>query len=421
MKLKRETGDNRPIFQHLGQLSFAEFIFCCLNSLIGTGVLRLGSAFASGLLFSHVLNILIAIVSLYSLKLYVLSASCFHESTFEEIWSATFSRTTVIIPAICSILSSISNIVSYLSFLQGSVVTILSMIIKMALDNTEATINNIEKYTFLIGIMIVFVVCVPISFSNNMRLIFQLSIVSVSCFLFILIYVIIRFFLIISKNGFDPNKRFKLVDFNSHISGSISSFTFAYLLYPFAWPGLRHSKNPTPRNLSKTFYVTIGACYVLYSLMGTFSYFSFFDENTGGIILDYYPSDTITDQILLIIGHIATFIYIMLTIPNVLNSARYILLNTLHKKDEFPKDVWVPIGIMISFISLVLANITSGISNYIFIVRDLLTLVQLFIFPPIFYLRGYGTKNKLHFVCSILELILGVVAIGFIIYADCFE
>ena len=67
MKLKRELGDDKPIFPRLGTLGFSEFIFCCLNSVIGTGVLQLGSAFNSGILFTHALNIIFALVSLCSI------------------------------------------------------------------------------------------------------------------------------------------------------------------------------------------------------------------------------------------------------------------------------------------------------------------------------------------------------------------
>ena len=126
MKKKRENGDDKPIFSRIGTLNFFEFIFCCLNSVIGTGALRLGNAFNSGIVFTHLLNTFVALVSLYSLKLYVLAASAFHESTFEEIWTETFPKYTIFIPAVCSILSSISNVMSYLTFLQGSAVTILN-------------------------------------------------------------------------------------------------------------------------------------------------------------------------------------------------------------------------------------------------------------------------------------------------------
>lgn len=421
MKFKREEGNDRPIFSHLGIIGNSDFIFCCLNSVIGTGALRLGSAFTSGILFTHIVNIIVVIVSLYSIRLYVYSAARFQGSTFEEIWTEAFSRSTVIIPAFCSIVSAIANVMSYFSFLQDSVVTIVSMIFKLVGTSLQDNIPKIGNYRFLIGILIDIVYCIPICISNNLRLVVILSYISVSLFLFIVLYVIIRFFIMISKDGFDPNHLFKLIDLKDHISGTISSLTFSYLFYPFAWPGLRHSKNPCVNNLNKIFTTTIGLSLIFYSILGTFSYLTFFSENTGGIIFDYYPHETKTDQILLIIGHIITFVYILFTIPIVLNSSRYILLNALHKNDEFPKDVWGPVGITLSLISLVLANVTDKISNVIFIASDLLTLILLFIFPPIFYLRGFKTQNILHFVLSIGMLILGVAVISFIIYTDCFE
>lgn len=54
-----------------------------------------------------------------------------------------------------------------------------------------------------------------------------------------------------------------------------------------------------------------------------------------------------------------------MTIPIVLNSARYILLNTLYKEDQFPKDVWGPVGITTALISLVFANVNEAISDYL--------------------------------------------------------
>lgn len=421
MKQKRKKGDDRPIFSRFGSLSFFEFVFCCLNSIIGTGALSLGYAFTSGLLFTNALNIIIALISLYSLKLFVLSASYFHESTFEEIWTVAFSRSTVVFPAVCSIVSSISNIMKYLSFLQDSVVTILSTILKIIMDDPQDAITEIEHYRFLIGFIIVFFFCVPTCFSSNLHYAVIISILSVSLFICIIIYIIARFIMMIEINGFDPNNRLKLIDLNGHISGTISSLAFSYLFYPFAWPGLRHSNNPSVNNLSKAFYATIFFSFILYTIFGTFSYLSFFDGNKGGIILDYYPDETYTDKILLIIGHILTFVYIIFTIPIVLNSAKYVLLNTLHKKDDFSKDVWIPIGITATLISLSLANLTGKTSEYIFIISDILALLLLFFFPPIFYIKGFGTKNKLHFIGAILELVIGIAAIAFIIYADCFD
>lgn len=271
----------------------------------------------------------------------------------------------------------------------------------------------------MFGLVIFIVLCVPASISTDLKFVVITSYISLAFFFCLLIYVIVRFCVMVSRDGFDPNHRFKLFDVKDNISSSISSLTYAYLFYPFAWPGLRHARNSTVKGLTNMFAATIIIAFILYSIMGTFSYLSFFNENTGGIILDYYPSDTTTNEILLIIGHIFTFVYILLTVPVVLNPARYILLNCINKRDSFPTEIWALIGITLSLISLFLANTPDRISDIIFIITDLLTLILLFIFPPIFYLRGFGTKNKLHFVGSIFEILIGLALISFMIYLDC--
>lgn len=419
MKLKREEGLDKPIFPFLGTLSVKEFVFCSLNLLFGVGALRLGSAFNSGILFTHLLNTFVALVSLYSLKLYIYSAAIYQSSTFEEIWSSAFSRSTVIIPAFLSLTTSITNVKSYINFLQGSAVTIISMILKLAMDNPEETIEEMERYRFLIGLIIVIIFCIPICLSDNLHHIVDLSYISVTLFFVIVLYIIIRFITISVKDGFDHKKQFKLVDLNGHISGTISALIFSYLPYPFAWPGLRHSKNPSINNLSKIFYIVIGICYSAYAVVGTFSYLTFFTENTGGIIFNYYPNHTQTDQILLIFGHIVTFIYVLLTIPLVLNSARYILLNALHKIDKLPKDVWGTVGITLALVCLTFANLNESVTTYFSMVSDLFGLILIFIFPPVFYLKGYKLQNKIHFIGSILELLIGIASIAFTIYLDC--
>lgn len=419
MKSKNENVDDKLIFPRIGSLSNPEFIVCFLNSIIGTGVLRLGSAFNSGIIFTHLLNIFVALVSVYSLKLYVLAASHYHESTFEEIWSVAFSFKTTFIPAVCSIFSSFSNIMSYLSFLQNSMINIISMLLLLVDSDSQEIVDKLDRNNILIGLLIVIVFCVPSSISNNLRYIVVTSFISVSFFLCILVYVIARFCVMVHRDGFDPNHRFKLIDLKDNISSSISSLTYAYLFYPMAWPGLRHSRKPTIKNLSHAFYMTILITYILYSIMGTFSYLSFFDANDGGLILDYYPTNSRTNEILLLVGHIFTFIYILLTIPVVMNPARYILLNFIDKKDSFPIEIWSLIGITFSIISLLLGNVSDNIQDILFMVTDLLTLALLFIFPPILYLRAFGKSQALHFAGAIFEIILGIAAIAFMIYLDC--
>lgn len=415
LKFKREKGDDKPIFPRLGTLSFVDFMFCCLNMAIGTGALRLGTAFISGFLFSHLLNTFVAIVTLYSLKLYVLSAAYYQENTFEDIWSHAFPKYTVFIPEICSIVKPLQTVMSYTSFLQGSLVTILTQVIRLINPNSDDIISRLGNFKMLIGFLLVIVVWGPTSFCTNVRYTVYISYVSVSLFLIVSVYIIAQFVVSVNRDGFDPQHRFKLFDLKDHVTSSIMSFAFAYNLYPFPWPGLKHHKDPSMKSLSRTFIFSIVTCYFLYAIVGTFSYLTFFDTKTGSIIIDFYPSETFLDKLLIIIGNIFTFVYIALTIPFRINGCRYAILNAFYKKSEFPPDVWGPTGITVALIALALANSDAEVRNIISSLGDVLTIILMFV-SAVFYLRAYGTKNKLHLVGAILEAIITLAAFVFIIY-----
>lgn len=414
MKLKTEKGDDKPIFRRLGSLNFVDFMFYCLNLAIGTGALRLGTAFISGFLFSHLLNTFVACVTLYSLKLYVLSAAYYQENTFEDMWRKAFPKYTLFIPAVCSIVKPLQTCISYLAYLQGAVVNILTQIIHLIDPDEDEIISKLPNYKLLIGFLLILVIWVPTSFSVNVRYNVHISYISITLFLVVFVYIIAEFIVIVKRDGFDPQKRFKLFDLKDHVTSSIMAFAFAYNLYPFSWPGLRNHKDPSMKSLSNTFIISIFTCYILYALVGTFSYLTFFDTKSGTII-DLYPSDTFVEKLLIIVGNVFTFIYILFTIPLRLNGCRYNLLNTVHKRSEFSPDVWGPTGIIVALVALVFANSDAEIRSYISAAGDVLTIILMFI-TTVLYLRGYGTSIKLHFVGAIIE---GTILLGgfvFIIY-----
>lgn len=416
MKLKTEKGDDKPIFRRLGSLNFVDFMFYCLNLAIGTGTLRLGTAFTSGFLFSHLLNTFVALVTLYSLKLYVLSAAHYQENTFEDMWRHAFPKYTIFIPAVCSICKPLQTCMSYLAFLQGSVVTIITQIIQLVEPGETEVTSKLSNYKLLIGFLLIVLIWVPTSFSVNVRYNVHISYISILLFIIVFIYIIAQFIVIVKRDGFDPQHRFKLFDLKDHVTSSIMAFAFAYNLYPFSWPGLRHHKDPSMKSLSNTFIISIVTCYIIYALVGTFSYLTFFDTKSGSV-LDLYPRDTLMEKVLIIVGNLFTFIYVLFTIPLRLNGCRYNILNTLHKRAEFTPDVWGPTGIIIALIALVLANSDEEIRGYFSSAGDVLTIILMFL-TTVLYLRGYGTSIKLHFVGAIIEALILLAAFVFIIYND---
>lgn len=416
-KILRDIEDDTPMFHHFGNIKFIDFVVYCLNVAIGSGALKLGFAFRAGLLFSLIVSIAVAILSFYSLELYVLSASRYHASTFEEIWKSAFSEWSSITLAIFSIIFAIINLMGYYQFLQGSVITIVSLIIELFEDSSHK-IEEVEKYQFVIGILITLVFSIPFCISSSAHTTITISYISMASFTLLLIYIIIRFIIDACKNGFDPSNEFKLFDVSDHCVGCLSSFILAYLIYPLEYPSLKYSKNGSKRGLSLIFLTLIISCFILYSLMGIFSYFSFFSKNTGGSIMTYYPEETTTDRILLIVGHLLSFIMVIFTMLVRINVCRYSLIQIFEKRENIPQETWVLFGITFSLIGCALSNLPNEITDIIGKLSDIIAALFMFFIPPIMFIRGYGKSRPFYLFIAIFELLVGIAAIVFYIYFD---
>lgn len=407
-------GDT-PIFHHFGNIKFVDYIVYCLNVAIGSGCLKLGYAFRSGFLFSIIVSIVVAILSYHSLNLYVLAASHYHSSTFKDIWKKGYSSWSSDVLAVSNILFAVVNVMGYYQFLQGSAITIVLLILQL-FDATDKMIQSVINYQFLIGILISVIFSCPFCASTKQSTVIIVSYVSMMAFILLLLYVIVRFSIIIRRNGFDPNHEFKIFDIPDYCVGCISSFILAYLIYPLEWPSLNGYRNCSKRGLQKLFMTMISSCFVLYLLMGMFSYFTFFSKNTGGLILYFYPEETKGDLVFLILGHMLSFIMVMFTMLVRINVCRFSFIKIFDKSESTNPDNWGPLGITFALLGCTLANCPAVVTDNLGKIMDLVAAFYMFFIPPILYLRGYGKSIKFHFVVSIIELIVGIGTIPFLFY-----
>lgn len=417
MKRINDFEDDTPIFHRYGNIKFIDFVVYCLNIAIGSGALKLGFAFRAGLLFSLIISIIIAILSFYSLELYAITAAHYHVSTFEDIWKSAFSEWGSNVLAVFSILFALINIMSYYQFLQGSVITVVTLIIEL-FDNSSHKAETIGNYQFLIGLLIAFIFSVPFCLSTNYRATINISYISMGAFILLLIYIIIRFAVDVSKTGFDPNHEFKLFDTSDYCVGCISSFILAYIIYPIEWPNLMYFKNSSRKGISFLFLTIIISCFVIYSLIGIFSYFTFFSKNTGGMVMNFYPQENTLDKILLIIGHFLSFIVVIFTMLVRINVCRYSLYKILVKKDNLTPETWSLFGIAFSLIGCTLSNLPTDVTDIISKIGDIIAAFYMFFIPSIIFIRGHGKSRLFYLFMAILEMIVGVGAIVFLIYYD---
>ena len=398
--------DSFLIFPRSGTLSFIDLVTCGLNAVFGIGIFRIGSYFNSGYLSIIILNMIIAIVSYYSLFLYVLSAAHYHQCTYEEIWVVAFSKKTVFIPAFCSI-------ISYFIFFgldtQWISKTVHQMISVWA-PGLDKAFSNIWTLTLIL--LLVFYI--PICFVNNLKIFVWIARIKLFCFFLILLYVFVRFILGLKNRGFDPNNTASAFKIDDKILTDLSGYVFSYELMPFAYPGMRHAAFPTIDKMKKMFLTVIAICFVYYILVGIFFYLTFYGQNSGyESIFSFYSNDWF-NLCFMIIGILG----IILSTPQLLNNDRYILLNAINRSEKFPKIFWFMVGVTIVLISSTIANLTGKINFIMNLISEVLALFLIFAFPPAFYLKAYGKSVKLHFIGSIFMLALGVIILGLILYHD---
>ncbi|OHT15284.1 Transmembrane amino acid transporter protein [Tritrichomonas foetus] len=388
-----------------GSLSFWDLVIVGVNSAVGMAALRLGSTFHSGFFLSIFLYMFIAAFSFYAIQLYIWSAAHFHESTYEEIWTEAFSNKTAVICGFCSIYSTFLFLADYVQIIQQEIIDLINIF--------APNVNSSVKSPYTIGLILMALFFVPISLSSSLRAVVNISIFQVITYAILLVYVVARFAISVKNEGFDPNHQFSYFRFDIRASNDVATLIFAYVIFPFAWPGMRHSQQPTIKNITNVFKTIISIVFVSYLVMGIFSYLTFFDENTGGIIIEYYPNDTLS-----IIMKIVAIFFILFSCPLLLNNIRYIILNVIDKTDNFPKNIWSMMGVCITFIAVILANLTDKYMDVIYIIGDVFSSLLVFIFPATFYLRGFGRKVKFHFVMSIIVIIVGIICAVFVTFRD---
>lgn len=415
VNILRDFDDDTPMFYRYGNVKFLDFIVYCLNIAIGSGALKLGYAFRAGIIFSLIVGIVVAVFSFYSLQLYVLTASHYHASTFEEIFRVAFSEWASILLAIFSIIFATINLMGYYQFLQGSVITFVSFIIEL-FDDTSEESEEIANYQFLIGIIITIVFSVPFCSSTNYRNTIFVSYIAMGAFAILFLYVIVRFGITVSKDGFDPNHELKLFDVKEHCLDCFSCFILAYLIYPLEWPSLKNSKNSSKKGLTLLFFTLIVSCCSIYCLIGIFGYLTFFSKNTGGSILNYYPTETKTDQVLLIIGHVLSFVLVIFTMLVRINVCRFSLVKIFERKDSLSPETWSLFGIIFSLIGCVLSNLPSNITDVLGKIGDLIAAVYMFFIPAVIFIRSHGKSRPFYLIVAILELLAGIGSLVFLIY-----
>jgi len=386
-------------------LSRHEAIVCLLNAAIGAGILRLGSGFRCGIVLALIMAAVTCLLNYASFWFYSRAIASTSASSFVEIWSVCIGRSSIAIPVIASVSCSIIFSMWYISFIIKSIESILS---NMSLSIIKQYLNHTS---LVLGVYFIFVF--PHCFNTQLKPIYYISFISLCCLALLLFHSIYWLYYEIDHNGFDPRNELKLFSFDKNALSCLNSFITAYAVYPLSWPGVRHYEEISYSNLITIFKKESVICFLLYSVFGTVAYFTFFEKNTGGLILSYYQSGFLRlSAEIVLIGMMA------LSLPLFINSSRYNLMEAIFpiKSFEVNNSIWVPLGIVSSFISAFLAISQGRAEIIINILGEVSPPLLVFVFPPILFLASDSHKTSLSKTSAWSFLMLGLLYLGFTLY-----
>jgi len=391
--------------KYKNSLSKKQAITVLLNAAIGAGILRLGAGFRCGILLSLVMTTAACFLNLFALWMLAMSVSATKSSSFIEIWSTAIGRKTLFLPVIGCIGNSIILSKVYINLIIGSIQSLLT---NLGFDSNTAYVNQTS-----ILVVVYFVFVLPHVFNTSLTRIYHISIAANICLGYLMLHSIYWFIHDIRQYGFDPKNQLKYVSFDKNAVSLVNSLITAYSVFPISWPGVRHYDDLNYKSLISIFKIESLVCWVLYCTFGAVSYLTFFDKNTGGLILNYYPKGTMR-----LTGEVALALMIAFTLPIKINVARYSLMEIVFPVKSFIVDgnIWIPLGIVSTAISAFLSVTFGSIEKVMSIISQIASPSLVLLFPPILYLFSVPNKSFISTVGAMLHFIFGVTYITYILY-----
>uniref|UniRef100_A0A665V8H1 Sodium-coupled neutral amino acid transporter 4-like n=1 Tax=Echeneis naucrates TaxID=173247 RepID=A0A665V8H1_ECHNA len=361
--------------QHPGHTSFGMSVFNLSNAIMGSGILGLSFAMANtGIVLFTVLLIAVAILSLYSVHLLLVTAKEGGSLIYEKLGERAFGW-----PGKMAAFGSITmqNIGAMSSYL---------FIVKYELPEVIRAFLGLEEITgewYLNGnYLVVFVsigVILPLSLLKNLGkdLVRWCDFCPVSSF------VLRAFLLFFFFSCF-------LISFLYFISSSQTAYTvpilaFAFVCHPEVLPIYSELKDRSRRKMQSVSNLSILAMLVMYMLSALFGYLTFYDNVEAELLHTFtkvYKFDT-----MLLLVRLAVLTAVTLTVPIVLFPIRSSITTLLFSGREFSWTRHMLIAAAILAFNNMLVIFVPTIRDIFGFIGSSAATMLIFILPAAFYIR----------------------------------
>lgn len=435
------------------QASNKKVFFILLKSFIGTGILFLPCAFASGgILFSNILLLLFGILSFWCYYILTLAKQITNVSNFENIGKHLFGKWMKTIITISLILSQLGFACTYVIFTSEN----LAAFFEFALN-----ISNIPKEIFIFTQLLFFI---PLSFLRKVsKLAIPTLFANIFTFIGLILVTVLTIKHLINGNiGPNVNIFFNTSDWHMFIGIAIFSFEGVGLIIPV------QNSMASPEKFPLVLALVLVVCTLLFMFIGTIGYLAF-GENIHPVILlslNQNNSAVSAAQLLysaaiLLSTPLQLFPIFKIIEDFVFKAFKLITKSNNNKTDssseneiegsrlvenevQEPKENEVAATIdgdttkikwlknLVRTLIVILVTIISyfgsrDISKFVAIVGSVACIPLIYIYPPLFHLkthsfpRAKNEENKWRVVPDCLLVIFGIVSVLYTSYQSIFN
>uniref|UniRef100_A0A8D3DNN8 Amino acid transporter transmembrane domain-containing protein n=1 Tax=Scophthalmus maximus TaxID=52904 RepID=A0A8D3DNN8_SCOMX len=328
---------------HPGHTSFGMSVFNLSNAIMGSGILGLSYAMANtGIILFLVLLVAVAILSLYSVHLLLVTAKEGGSLIYEKLGERAFGWPGKMAAFVSITMQNIGAMSSYLFIVKYELPEVIRAFLALEENSGEWYLNGNYLVVFVsIGIIL------PLSLLKNLGYLGYTSGFSLTCMVFFLGVVSsliykktqlpcpLPFFSHhssnLSMNASDTAGMFALQNRSSQMDFSRTAYTvpilaFAFVCHPEVLPIYSELKDRSRKKMQNVSNLSILAMLIMYMLSALFGYLTFYDNVEAELLHTFtkvYKFDT-----MLLMVRLAVLTAVTLTVPIVLFPIRS-SINTL--------------------------------------------------------------------------------------------
>ncbi|XP_024150402.1 sodium-coupled neutral amino acid transporter 4 isoform X1 [Oryzias melastigma] len=390
-------------YQHPGHASFGMSVFNLSNAIMGSGILGLSYAMANtGIVLFTVLLIAVAILSLYSVHLLLVTAKEGGSLIYETLGERAFGWPGKMAAFGSIIMQNIGAMSSYLFIVKYELPEVIRAFMGLEQNSGEWYLNGNYLVVFVsIGVIL------PLSMLKNLGYLGYTSGLSLTCMVFFLGAVIYKktqlpcplpFLHDKANHSINISHLHNFTDdddddmctpkyfvFNSQTAYTVPILAFAFVCHPEVLPIYSELKDRSRRKMQNVSNLSILAMLIMYMLSALFGYLTFYGRVEAELLHTFtkvYKFDT-----LLLLVRLAVLTAVTLTVPIVLFPIRSSINMLLCSGRDFSwiRHMLLAIGIL-AFNNTLVICVPNIRDIFGFIGASAATML-IFILPAAFYLR----------------------------------